>query len=70
MPRFLPLAVVERRLPTTTEDLRVRTLKRLYLRRDTVDELIRALECYEREAVQRRPPGSCVPITAAARKCS
>ena len=48
------------------EDVRLRALERLYLRREAVDALIRSLEAYQ-EAAPRKAP--CIPINAA-RKCS
>jgi hypothetical protein len=48
------------------EDVRLRALERLYLRREAVDALIRSLEAYQRAESRKAP---CVPISAA-RKCS
>jgi hypothetical protein len=48
------------------DDIRLRALERLYLRREAVDALIRSLEAYQqREAEKAR----AVPISPA-RKCS
>ena len=49
------------------DDIRRRALERLYERRDTVDELILALENYLEYRRDSRAP--CVSISAA-RKCS
>lgn len=50
-----------------SEDIRLRALERLYLRREAVDELIRSLEHYQGETDHLAP---CIPISVAARKCS
>jgi hypothetical protein len=55
------LTVVETLAPTATEDVRVDALKRLYARRETVDELIRSLELYQ-TYVRPGNPGRCVKI--------
>jgi hypothetical protein len=49
---------------TTSEEIRYRALMRLYERRDTVDELISALERYQRE----RQTARCIDISVG-RKC-
>ena len=49
------------------EEVRLRALERLYLRREAVDELIRSLEAYQQSA--RRRKALCVAINAV-RKCS
>jgi hypothetical protein len=58
--------VLDMPLPAVAEEARLRALERLYLRRDTVDELIRSLQAYE-DRTERRAP--CISISAA-RKCS
>jgi hypothetical protein len=65
MTRNLP---VEEACPDTPggDDIRLRALERLYLRRDAVDALIRSLERYQ---VTRRSKAECLSITAK-RKCS
>ena len=50
-----------------TDDIRQRALERLYERRDTVDELIFALENYLADRRASRAP--CISINAV-RKCS
>jgi hypothetical protein len=47
------------------EEVRLRALERLYLRREAVDALIRSLEAYQ-QAESRKAP--CIPISAG-RKC-
>jgi hypothetical protein len=47
------------------EEVRLRALERLYLRREAVDALIRSLEAYQ-QTEQRKAP--CIPISAG-RKC-
>jgi hypothetical protein len=49
-----------------SEDVRLRALERLYLRREAVDALIRSLEAYQLSESGKAP---CVPINAG-RKCS
>jgi hypothetical protein len=50
---------------TLAEDVRLRALERLYLRREAVDALIRSLEAYQSAGVRKAP---CIPISAG-RKC-
>jgi hypothetical protein len=63
----LARTVVEMPLPAAVEEMRLRALERLYLRRDAVDALIRSLDGYAAVAAER--PAPCVPISAP-RKCS
>ena len=59
------LAVVETLVPAIDEDARLAALQRLYLRRETVDELISSLELYQLyEKRGRRGPAPCIPINA------
>jgi hypothetical protein len=59
------LAVVETLVPATDEDARLAALQRLYLRRETVDELIRSLELFQiYEKCGGRGPAPCIPINA------
>jgi hypothetical protein len=56
-------AVVETLIPAIDEDLRLAALHRLYMRRDSVDELIRSLELFQlSERCGRRRPAPCIPI--------
>lgn len=60
------LAVEETLAVPNRDEIRLRALERLYMRRDAVDELIRSLEAYQQvEGSKAR----CIPINAA-RKCS
>jgi hypothetical protein len=47
------------------EEVRLRALERLYLRREAVDALIRSLEAYQQTEARKAP---CVSISAG-RKC-
>ena len=68
MPLTLPSpASAERSRLMPVEILRRQALERLYERRETVDNLIRSLEDYQRSQVQTRP--ACVEISSR-RKCS
>ena len=62
-----PPASTERSQLMPVDALRRQALARLYERRDTVDNLIRSLEDYQRNQSGTRP--ACVEITAR-RKCS
>lgn len=64
MPRSSTLVAVEEALPDS-EDVRLRALERLYLRREAVDALIRSLEAYQQAGTRKAP---CIPINAG-RKC-
>jgi hypothetical protein len=67
-PLTLPTpASAERSRLLPVDVLRRQALARLYERRETVDNLIRSLENYQRNQAGRRP--ECVQITAH-RKCS
>lgn len=67
MPLTLPSpASAERSRLMPVDTLRQQALARLYERRDTVDNLIRSLEDYQRSKTEERPV--CVSITAR-RKC-
>jgi hypothetical protein len=58
-------AVVETLTPATGEDFRLAALQRLYMRRETVDQLIRSLELFQLyEKSGRRGPAQCIPINA------
>ena len=55
-------AAVERNdISTVTEEIRIRALDRLYLRREAVDALIRSLEAYQ--SCERRR-AAVIPINA------
>ena len=62
-----PPASTERSRLMPVDALRRQALARLYERRDTVDNLIRSLENYQRSQSGTRP--ACIEITAR-RKCS
>lgn len=67
MPLMLPSpASAERSRLMPVDVLRQQALARLYERRETVDNLIRSLENYQRTKVESQPV--CVSITAR-RKC-
>lgn len=67
MPLMLPSpASAERSRLMPVEVLRRQALDRLYERRETVDNLIRSLENYQRKQTQPRP--ACVEISSR-RKC-
>lgn len=67
IPLTLPSpASAERSRLMPVEVLRRQALERLYERRETVDNLIRSLEDYQRAQSQTRPP--CVEISSR-RKC-
>lgn len=68
MPLMLPSpASAERGRLMPVDTLRRQALARLYERRQTVDNLIRSLEDYQRAKTAARP--ACLEITAH-RKCS
>lgn len=68
MPLPLPSpASAERSRLMPVEVLRRQALERLYERRDTVENLIRSLEDYQRTQVETRP--TCVEISSR-RMCS
>jgi hypothetical protein len=46
---------------SATDELRIRALERLYIRKAVVDDLIRSLENYERFPI-RKVQGQCIPI--------
>ena len=60
-------ASAERHRLMPVDDLRRRALERLYERRETVDNLIRSLEDYQKSKTDALP--RCIEITAL-RKCS
>jgi hypothetical protein len=67
-PLMLPHVASEQRSRLMPVDaLRRQALERLYQRRDTVDNLIRSLEDYQRTQSSARP--ECIDINAR-RKCS
>jgi hypothetical protein len=49
------VAVEEDDLSTVTEEIRLRALDRLYLRREAVDALIRSLEAYQNCEPRKAP---------------
>jgi hypothetical protein len=59
------VAVEESSAVPDREDVRLRALERLYLRREAVDTLIRSLEAYQRSESRKAP---CIPINVE-RKC-
>ncbi len=62
---YSALAVVKTPVPTASDDLRADALRRLYMRRETVDELIRSLEQYQLyEGGRRQGRAVCIPINA------
>ena len=61
-------ASAERSRLLSVDDLRRQALARLYERRETVDNLIRSLEDYQRSKVDTRP--ACIEFSSARRKCS
>lgn len=68
MPIALPCpSSAERNRLLSVDMIRRRALERLYERRDTVEDLIRSLEDYQRCQETRRAP--CIEFNAA-RKCS
>lgn len=53
-------------IPPANEEIRLRALEMLYLRRDAVEALIRSLEAYQKARPRKAP---CIPINAK-RTCS
>ena len=56
------VAVEEDYFDPATQEIRLRALQRLYVRREAVEELIRSLEVYQESDLKKTP---VIPINAA-----